>query len=248
MMHLLAYRIASAGGLTNQDVPGMTDGFATLINNHYVLQNDWLIKWAAAFGVNLTNARINTPALRAVNLPSLGAIDTAVTPTTLPAIDVLYGQLTRIRAIDETAMEMTDSAGAGNLTGLIGLMDTQNYNVPAGSIYTVRATAAIVAGNGVWGQGTFTLDQPLPAGRYAVVGMDIFGANLIAARLLFQGGGPRPGVVARTAVSNKPDRMFRGGQLGNWGEFESTAIPLIELLGNAAPVTQTLYLDLIKVR
>lgn len=248
MMHLLAYAISSAGGVTNQDTPGMVDNFASLQNNHYILQAPWYIKFAYGLGANLTNARINTPALRSVNLPSIGVIDAAANPTSLPGIEWLYGQLLRINPIDETAMELTDSAGAGELFGLLGLMDTPAYTIPTGSIFTVRATAAITVGNKVWGAGVFVIDQALPAGRYSVVGMDVVGANLVAARLNFQGGGPRPGVIARTSVANKPDPMFRGGQLGEWGQFESTAQPYIELLGTAAPTTQTIYLDLIKVR
>jgi hypothetical protein len=248
MMHLLAYRIASAGGVTNQDVPGVTDGFASLQNNHYILQADWFIRWAAAFGVNLTNARINTPRLRTISLPSIQPVETAVTPGNLPGISWFDGGMLKIAAIDETAMEMTDTAGAGNLSGLVGLVDQLNNNIPAGPVSVLRATATITVGNGVWGQGTFTFDQTLPAGRYAVIGMDVVGANLIGARLLFQGGGPRPGVVARTAVANKPDWNFLSGYAGNWGEFESTAQPLIELFGNAAPTTQTIFLKVVKIR
>jgi hypothetical protein len=42
--------------------------------------------------------------------------------------------------------------------------------------------------------------------------------------------------------------MFRGGRMGEFGQFESTAPPILELFGNAAPTTQTIYLDLIPVR
>lgn len=249
MMHLLAYTVASAGGLTNQAMPGVLDQFtSTDLNGNYIMQSDWYLKWAYANGVNLTNARINTPSLRSVNLPSIGVVDTAVTPTSLPGIDWLYGQLLLLRKIDPTIMEVTDTAGAGQLYGFLGLVDQPMWIVPQGSPITVRATASIVLGNKVWGAGSFALDQPLPAGRYAVIGMDVVGANLIAARLVPQGGGPRPGVIARTAFSNKPDPMFRNGQLGTWFEFESTAIPNIELFGNAAPTTQTIYLDIVRIR
>lgn len=247
MMHLLAYTLASAGGLTNQDIPGVTDNFATLQNNHYILQQPWYVKWLAAVGLNITNARINTPYLRLINLPSFGAVDVSANPSSLPAINWFESPNIKLAAIDETAVEMTDSAGATQLFGFLGIMDSLVYNVPQGPISRIRATAAITVGNKVWGSGTMTFDQPLPAGNYAIVGMDVIGANLMAARLIFQGIGSRPGVLARTTIGTKPDPMFMGGKLGVFGTFPTTAIPSLELIGTAAPTTQTIYLDVVKI-
>lgn len=247
MMHLLAYTIASAGGVTNQDTPGVQDSYATLQNNHYVLPVPWFIRWAFACGANLTNARINTPFLRQINLPSIGVIDAAANPTSLPGIDFFDSPMIKLAAIDETAMELTDSAGAGQLFGLLGLQSDNNVNIPQGLRSRIRATASITVGNKVWGAGTMTLDQPLPAGNYGVIGMDVVGANLVAARLIFQGGGPRPGVLARTTVANKPNARFLSGLMGLFGTFSTIALPSIELIGTAAPTTQTIFLDLVQM-
>lgn len=247
-MHLVAYTIASAGGLTNQDVPGVTDPFATLQNNHYIFQQPWYIRWAAAFGVNLTDARVNTPYLRQYSPSFLGVVDTAVTPTSLPGICWYDNNAVLVKPIDETAFETTDSAGAGQLYGFLGLMQQQNYNIPSGPKFTMRATATNTGGNKVWNASAMTFTSALPAGRYAVIGMDVVGANLLAARLVFPDSGPRPGIIARTAVSNKPDPTFRGGELGVFGEFESTAQPLLDIFANAAGITQTVYLDLVQIR
>lgn len=247
MIHLLAYTVASAGGVTNQDTPGVQDNYATLQNNHYILPIPYYVKWLAAVGANITNARLNTPYLRQINLPSFGAIEAAAAPSSLPAIDWFDSPMMKLNAIDETACEITDSAGATQLFAFVGLMDQLNYNVPQGPISRIRFTSAITVGNKVWGAGSVTLDQPLPYGQYAITGMDVFGANLMAARLVFQGGGPRPGILARQAVGTKPDPNFMGGHLGVFGVFNSTAIPSLELIGSAAPTTQTGYWDVVKV-
>ncbi len=248
MMHVLAFRLAASAVANNQDIPGVTDGFASLQNNHYILQQDWWVRWAAVLGAGVTNARLNTPALRAISLPSLQPVETAATAGSRPGIAEFPAAQVRIKAIDETALEASDGTGAIPINALVGLVDNNNQNIPSGPVSILRATASITAGNGVWGQGTFTLDQTLPAGRYAVIGMDAIGTNLVGARLLFAGGGPRPGVLARTAIANKPDPSFLADSFGNWGEFESTAIPLVELFGNGAPVTQTFFLKVVKVR
>ena len=248
MMHLLAYRLASSALANNQDIPGLTDTFATLQNNHFILQSPWYIRWAMALGLHLTNARINTPALRAVALPSVQPNEIAANPGNLPAISDFPAGMIQLKPIDETAFEASDDTGSVAITGLLGLLDQVNYNIPSGPVSVLRATSSITAGNGVWGLGSFTLDQTLPAGRYAVIGLDVVGANLIAARLVFPTAGPRPGVPARTSFSNHSWPLFLNGNLGNWGEFESTAIPSIEILGSAAPTTQTIFIKVVKVR
>jgi hypothetical protein len=183
-----------------------------------------------------------------VSIPSIQPVDVGTAPTSIPAIDWYAPPYLQLNQLDETSFETTDAAaGAEQHYGFIGMTDQLTHSPPAGNIITLRATASITAGNKVWGQGSFTLDQTLPAGNYAVVGMDVIGANLIAARLLFANGGPRPGCIARTGVGNKPDLRFRGGRLGIWGTFYNTAVPYIELFGNAAPTTQTIFIDVIRI-
>jgi hypothetical protein len=52
-----------------------------------------------------------------------------------------------------------------------------------------------------------------------------------------------------TAVGNTNSRYFRWGFLGEYGQFESIAQPVLEVLNTAGGVaTHEGYLDLIKVR
>lgn len=247
--HLLAFTSLQAAGAAFADVPGIQDGYATLQNSHYILQQNMEVTHAYSQGATQTEARINTPDLRAVSLPSITPIQAAAAPGDLPGLCVYNEWKPPIKAIDEVAVETSNGAGAPERQ-IVGLwVRPPGGRMPQmGPVFTVRATASIVLGNLVWGAGSFTFQQTLPAGRYQVIGMDVIGANLIFARLRFPMQGPLPGIVCRQAVGDIPWQHWRLGRAGLFGEFESTAPPTIELFGTAAPVTQTIYLDLVKVR
>lgn len=248
MLHLLAYTKASAGGVTLEDLPGVQDGWATLSgSSHYLLPQNMLVRAIYSLSPNLTAEQISQPTLRRVALPSAVPYDIGTGPTSLPAIDWLYHPYFQLGGTDELAVLQSDNAaGAIQKYAFILLQDQDVRNLPQGNVIQLRATAAITVGNKVWGAGTITLDQGIPYGQYAIVGMDVVGANLIAARLVFPTGGNKPGVIARTSHANKPSPRFRNGDLGVFGYFNSTALPSVELFGSAAPTTQEFFIDVIK--
>ena len=66
--------------------------------------------------------------------------------------------------------------------------------VPAtGTIFTVRATSATTLIAGSWGNCPLTMNEDLPRGRYAVVGLRGRSAGCIAVSMVFVGGRWRPG-------------------------------------------------------
>lgn len=156
--------------------------------------------------------------------------------------------------IDDLAMEVSnDGAGGVRGVGLLWISDG-NYNVPAGTatdLITVRAVGAIAANSLAWTLGNMVFDQGLPAGRYAVVGMSVFGTNLVAARLVFPGGtgpnGMRPGVLAEPTTAIFQDERFRAGNAGLLGTFDSTAQPLLEIFSNGANTAQVVWLDIVRI-
>jgi hypothetical protein len=88
----------------------------------------------------------------------------------------------------------------------------------------------------------------LPVGRYNIIGMDCIGTTLIAARVVFPFGGPRPGVLGRAALSTFPSNQFRNGLFGSFGEFTSYAQPSVDFFASsAASITFTGYFDMVKV-
>lgn len=119
---------------------------------------------------------------------------------------------------------------------------------PSGE-FTVRATGTQAVAALAWTACNLTLDDELPPGNYAVVGMRFESATAIAGRLNFLGGEQsfRPGVLGVDAASDIEHPMFRHGGLGLFGTFPFTQLPQLEALCADADAAQTVYLDLVKV-
>ena len=113
-----------------------------------------------------------------------------------------------------------------------------------GEIRTVRATAAVSIVVTGWTNGALTFPVSLKAGRYQVVGMSCRSANSVFARLVFPGSAWRPGVPC---VNDEVDRdypLFREGNAGVFGEFDSASPPTLDCLG-VTDSAEEVFLDLI---
>lgn len=145
------------------------------------------------------------------------------------------------------AMNFTMIATGGVATEMYGLVWLSDGPIQPikGNIYTVSATAAVALAANAWVSGNLTLGQTLPDGTYQVVGMRARGTNLVAARLIFSGLATRPGVPAVNAIGDLDDWRFRFGNMGVFGEFDSTVPPTVECLG-VTDSAQSFLLDLIK--
>lgn len=143
------------------------------------------------------------------------------------------------------AINATGGAAAANY-GLVLLGDGA-VKPTTGAIISVLATAGITLSAGNWVNGPLAFNSVLPAGTYQVVGMYAYGANLVAARLVFPGGTFRPGVFANSAVADNFFPGFRNGYAGVFGEFDTNQPPTLDALG-ATDTAQTLVLDLIKTK
>lgn len=249
MFHLLAFQKSQASAATLVALtPAVDQIFPQNSNGQYIMPLNAKLEAATALGATLGQARINTPAFRQVALPDIYPTIIAATPPTAPYIDYKYGYGPVIEKNNPLEVDTTNTNGAGVDQQYAGLwMGDGNYNLPSGKKWTFHATAAITLGNKVWGSGSFTFDQVLPYGTFAIVGMNVVGANLLFARIVFVGGGWRPGVLCNTTYGHFPNPLFRAGALGEYGRFESNAPPQIELFGNAAPTTQEIWLDCIQI-
>ena len=248
MHHLLAsYTNDLAQDASNVALGAITDQAVNISNGRYQFIQDVQIKAALGLIADGTNLRINTPSLRRITLPSIAPIQAAVAPSDWPPIIYYdeYGPI--IEKTEELSLEASrGGAGAGDAFAFLWCQYAKRM-APPGAIYTLRATSTITVAEGAWAAGNITLDQTLPAGRYAVVGMAAYGTNLLAARLIFPNQTPRPGVVAQQAAGQWNDDMMRMGRFGLFGEFVSYAQPMLECIGSGANTAQTVFLDVVKV-
>lgn len=250
MWHMLAFEKASAGGVTLEDVPGIQDDIVALNqSNHYLLPQNMGVRFAYVLNPNATAAQISTPHFRTVALPAIEPQDIGTLPTSLPAIDWKGSPYPQVFQNDELTMLQTDTAvGAIQKAGIIGVLADTNMNIGQAEIYTLRMTSSNTTAAKLWTTVTMAFDQTIAVGTYQVVGMDCIAAHCVAARLIFPGGGWRPGCLGRATEATKPDNHFRYGRLGIWGTFTNTAPPSVQFLGDGtALTTQVVTLDVIKI-
>lgn len=251
-MHIIAaYYKNQTNGVTYDPLTVVTDQALTPAQSQgYQFPKNYKVLTAYVNGVNVLAARINAPSLRNLVLPEIYPANPAVAvPTRPPVVD--YDMGGPIVLANESVVVETSSGGAA--PGIVSafLWVTERYTeAPQGPVFTAVASSANTLIAGAWTLSTLTFNQTLPAGQYAVVGMEVVCANAAVARLVFPGVNQwRPGCVVDTAYGNMiQPGYFRFGRNGLFGTFYNTAQPQVEIFGlTAGAQTATVYLDLIKV-
>lgn len=246
--HVAAYSQATGAAITNTALVVVPDGILTVSGTTgFLVPSEAKMVLAASNGATLTRARLNTPSLRYVGLPSLVPVNASATiPSPVNVVNLVESPIA-LPKVDTVSIEATDTA-ADNITAAMWLMFNRR-EVPSGKRYRLRGTAAIAGVLNAWANGAITLDQVLPQGQYVIVGMDVVAANVLAARLVFAGTGYRPGCLARNAVGSIQHPIFSDGRLGCYGMFENANLPNLEILLGAggASAAQEVFLDVIRL-
>lgn len=244
--HVACYSGSVGAGLLNVDTPAVQDGQLTIANNHFVLPRQAQFLWAYPVGVGLSRARLNTPKMRYVGLPSIVPVNVGTSVASPPNVVDWTADNIMLDTIDEVAVECSSSdAGAQTMKVLVAFGFGMRP-VPAQPVFRIRGTASITASTTAWTNGSITLDQTLPRGTYDVVGLDAVGTNLLAARMVFSGYGFRPGCLARNSASSLQHPLFTNGKLGVFGTFDSINLPTIDVIALGANTSQEIFLDLVR--
>ena len=246
--HTVAYRGSVVNATTNTAIAGVQDDVLTrAASNAFLAPPGCRIRAGIAGGVNASRARIDTAEARKVGLPYIAPLNTGITAPSPPNVADYGPSGIRPQQNDEVAVQSTHTDAAPQIQ-FAGLWFYFNRVEPqGGNEYRLRFTSAITGVVGSWASGALTFDQVLAVGKYQITGLDVFGTNLLLARLLFTGGGWRPGCLARNAVGSVPHPLFTAGALGVWGEFDSTTPPQLQTYVEAANTAQEGYVDVIKI-
>lgn len=246
MFHLAAYSELIATAVEN-DLTPVPDSILTIQNGHFLPRRDCALIWAAAMGTNLQRARITTPSYRQYNRPWIRGIMPGLVPTSPQQLWPMFNQPLPLKGIEELAIDATQNAVANQqITAVVGLQFSPAP--PAiGDIFTTRGTSVTVAVANAWTLLVPVFDDVLPAGRYAVCGFNCISTNGQAARLIFEDQSYRPGSLSTTALGNIQHPYFTKGVTGQWGTFNSYAMPNIEVLCNAADAAHEFYIDYVRL-
>lgn len=246
--HLGAFRGSVTNGTTNTAIAGVSDQALTrAASNAFIAPENATIRMGVAGGVNASRSRINTPAMRKIGLPYIAPLQTGITVLAPPNIADFGPFGPKPQATDEISVEATHTDAAPQIQWALMWLMFDRREPSVGPKHRQRFTSAITAVVGSWVAGAITFDQNLPNGRYEITGMDVFGTNLIAARLVFPGGGWRPGCLGRNAVASQNSLLFQDGTLGVYGEFDNVNTPQLEVYAEAGNTAQEGYLDLVRI-
>lgn len=247
MFTMCAYQRSQAAAANLVNLSAIFDNFLTLsaASGNFLLPRSMLWLGGLGLGANISRAQFITPSLRQIFSPEIAPYNVGAAPVSLQPFTYYGSSGPLIPANDDLAFATSNSAGvADQQFGLMFFGDNMT-TTPPGNIITVHGTATNAGAAFVWTASTFNFDAVLPARRYAVVGLDVIGANLIGARLVFPESTNRAGCLARQTLATLPNPMFRNGNMGEFGRFNQTSPPGLEILPSAAGTTQQIIMDLI---
>ena len=259
MFHTVAYSATSgAAAFTDQDMTLVSDPSVTNLNNHPIFPVPTWVQWAGVQGTTVTRARISAPRLRPITRPLIHPVDNgAANFVNLTNAMNWWRHPIQLNPVEEIQILVTKTSVVAETDVAVMTVGDNNRNGPQGDMYVLRNTST----NGVvalaWQPAANTPDDTLQVGRYSIIGLHVVNASAVAARLIFPGapvtgGLPqiRPGVPASINDLGLPSwDWFRYGINGEFGQFESFALPQTEVLGNVAPNASTQsFFDIVDVR
>lgn len=252
---IVDYTDSTAAAQTDTDIPLATDSMITALNSHPLFPVPVKVRWWFGLGLTMTRVRLSTPRVKPIVRPVLQPINNAATvQNPLPLMDYWRHNI-MLNPVEETQMLRTNTTGVAERDHVVLCVGDDVMNVPQGDMYVARATTSFTPTANAWSTGTMTMDDTLTAGRYSIIGMRVNDATGIAARLIFpgspiQGGLPqiRPGVVCRTNNAQIDPLVFREGMGGELGQFESFALPVLEVMDAGPTANPEVFFDLVNVR
>lgn len=257
MFHTVAYSFTSgAAAATDQDMTLVSDPSVTNVNGHPIFPVPTWIQFVYLNGTTVTRGRITAPRLRPITRPVIAPVDNGATVTDNFRIVEFFKHPIQLNPIEEIQILTTKTSAIAETDFAALCVGDNQRNVPPGDMYVLRCTST----NGVvalaWQPAANTPDDTLQVGRYSIIGMRAVNANALAARLIFPGapiagGLPqiRPGILINSSDATPDFFWFRYGNLGEYGQFESFALPQTEVVGATAPAaaTESLF-DIVDVR
>jgi hypothetical protein len=252
----VAYSATSgAAAFTDQDMTLVSDPSVTNLNGHPIFPVPTWIQWAYVLGSSVTRARVSAPRLRPITRPVIAPVDVAALPQNFPLVVDWWRHPIQLNPVEEIQILVTKTSVIAETDVAILTVGDNNRNVPQGDMYILRCTSTNGVASLVWNPAPLTPDDTLMVGRYSIIGLRVINATGFAGRLIFPGapiagGLPqiRPGVVTKTSDGGIDYWFQRFGGMGEYGQFESFALPQVETLGNPPTAATETFLDIVDVR
>lgn len=238
MFHVLAFA-AAALDQTAGDVqePAVSDDVFSIRNNSFQIPFDMNLFGVYSAGLNKTRARIKTASLISRGFPQIWPFSiTVLPPNPIPFMDLRDMPIT-LRREEDFRVDGSAPVAVGNNVSTLAFVSDAPFSgvLPYRDLRILRFTANVTAVAQAWSNlGAITFQDTLEGGQYAICGMHVQGANVIAARLQLQNQVWRPGCIGNAAAQSQMIEYPLMGGFGVWGMFNTYSLPQIQSLENAA--------------
>lgn len=256
MLWTFDYSDSTSAAQTDTDIPLKTDTSVPSTNSHPLLPVSLWVQWVCGVGLTMTRLRISTPRVKAIARPVINPVNQSATITDPLGISENWRHPIMLNGVEEVQMLRTNTTAVAEIDHAVLTVGDNQRNVQQGDMYTARGTTSFTPTLNTWSAGVITMDDTLQVGRYQIIGMRVNDATGIAARLVFPGAPLsnsqlstfRPGVPCRKNNAQSDWWPSRYGHLGPYGEFESFALPQLEIMDAGPTANPEVFFDIVVQR
>jgi len=255
MFMIVDYTDTQSTAQVDTDIPMATDSMITNLNNHPLFPVAVQVRWWYALGTTITRIRLSAPKVKPIARPVLSIIDQGTAPGDPLHIFDYWREPLNLNKTEEIQMLRSKTSAVAERDHVVLAAGDGNYNAAPGEMYVARFTTSFTPTVNAWSVGNLTADDTLAVGRYSIIGMRVNDATGVAARLIFPGapivgGLPqiRPGVICRTGPGQTDYYPHRYGGQGELGQFESFALPVLEIMDAGPTANPEVLFDIVPVR
>ena len=127
-----------------------------------------------------------------------------------------------------------DAATAGGQQECVVWLADGPISPVKGEVAHVHFTVTLTTILDTWVYANIVLTDDLPIRTYDIVGLQVYGANIVAARISIPGFAWKPGVLCQPANNTPSHPLFRNGGLGVWATFNPVSMPGLEFISSTA--------------
>lgn len=248
-MHLAAYYSAAVSNVAGiHNVPSVNDGYLANSDDGLVLPRPALAIGSYAAATVLNRMFFDHQTWRDIGPSELRIVGAAITAPGSFAFN--FDGHPTFQIPEGGSFKLYYERGTlGASSVLCGLMMVNGVGSRVNRPFrSIRFTTSHTSAAGVWVETVMTPAQPLPSGRYGVVGIAAIGTAGGFARLRFKNQQNMPGCFCVNSIAATNNPFLRNTIAGMVGTFTESTIPDVQFISlTSGAVTYTVLLDLVKL-
>lgn len=247
MMHAVLYRSQQAIGAVLASL--VAQGFSndTVTNNKILSPINWKLWFATVFGVDVGAARIQVPFLNNIGSVHLRPFGILAAAGNNPNTADFSRNPIQLRQTENIDVQTTNTNAAPQIHTAILQLSDGNIAIPDGRVVNVFASHSVALTANVWNRISPIYQDNLGNNTYVIVGMEVFSATGLLARLDIPNNPWRPGVPVINSIANRAFWKQYDMPFGELGRFSNQALPALEIFPTAADASVSIWLKCVVI-